>query len=96
MTVKFRLRKEQLAVDLFKPAGHYDSFKVEPGGPVDVPGELVTSRPEPKDGEEPLPPLPDDAYVVANGGEEKSWPHSLWELVTDKPAAKAPAVKEES
>lgn len=72
-----------------------ESMTVEPGLTVEVPGVLVTSRPEPKDGELPLPPLPEDAYIVADDGEERAWPHALWGLVDDKPAAKqAPVVKE--
>lgn len=68
-----------------------EAMTVAPGMTVEVAGEVVTSRAPDSD----LPPLPDDAYIVANGGEEKAWPHALWGLVEDKPAAKqAPAVKE--
>ncbi|WP_027930696.1 hypothetical protein [Amycolatopsis thermoflava] len=92
---KFKLRDDHPAVDLYKPASRgMGSFRVEPGQEIEVPGDLVTSRPEPKKGEEALPSLPEDAYIVANRGEEKAWPHAVWELVTEKPAVKAPAVKE--
>jgi hypothetical protein len=67
-----------------------ESMTVDPGKTVEVPGDLVTSR-APDSG---LPPLPEDAYIVADGGEERAWPHALWGLPEDKPAAKAPAVKE--
>lgn len=96
---KFTLKLDHPSVTLFSPRG-YGSMVVEPGAEVDVPGVLVTSRPEPKDDEAPPAPLPDDAYIVAINGEEKAWPHALWELVGDKTPAKktepvkAPAVKE--
>jgi hypothetical protein len=90
---KFKLKADH-AVTLFSPRG-YESLTVEPGNTVDAPGELVTSRPPPKKDEPEPAPLPDDAYIVANNGEEKAWPHAVWELVDDKPAAKvASAVKE--
>lgn len=80
---RFRFKGDQ-SVSLFRPRGH-EAMLVEPGDPIEVPGQLVTSRPEPKDGEEVVP-LPDDAYIVENHGEEKAWPHSLWELVDKAPA----------
>lgn len=85
--------KTDYAVTLFSPRG-LESLVVEPGNTVDVPGTLVTSRPAQKNDEPAPAPLPDDAYIVVNNGEEKAWPHVLWELVEDKPAAKATAVKE--
>lgn len=85
--------KVDYPVTLFSPRG-YESLTVEPGNTVDVPGDLVTSRPAPKKDEPEPTPLPDDAYIVVNNGEEKAWPHALWVLVDDKPAAKAAAVKE--
>lgn len=91
--LRFRLLGDQ-PIDLYRPAGHGDSLRVEPGQTVDVPGDLVTSRPAPKKDEEPLPPLPEDAYLVSLNGEEAAWAHALWELVEDKPAAKTAAVKE--
>lgn len=92
---RFRLRPEVGPVDLYHPGGHFDSLPVEPGQAVDAPGELVTSRPSPKDGEAPPDPLPEDAYIIAGGGEERAWPKAVWELVEDKPAASAAsAVKE--
>lgn len=91
--LRFRLLADH-PVDLYHPAGHGNSLRVDAGATVEVAGELVTSRPKPK-GDEPEPaPLPEDAYIVALNGEEKAWPHALWELETDKPAAKAAAVKE--
>ena len=81
---RFRLLGDQ-PVDLYKPSGHGDSLRVEPGQTVDVPGSLVTSRPAPKKDEEPLPPLPEDAYIVVLNGEESAWPHALWQLDEDKP-----------
>jgi len=90
---KFRLRADHAPVDLFEPSRSFESFQVEPGGLVDVPGELVTSRPKLKEGDAPLPPLPDDAFIVLDGGVERAWPKAVWEL--DKPAAPAAsAVKE--
>ena len=91
--LRFRLLGD-LPIDLYKPAGHTDSLLVEPGQTVDVPGALVTSRPEPKKNESPAAPLPEDAYTVRAGDEETLWPRALWELVDDKPAAKTAAVKE--
>lgn len=85
--------KVDYPVTLFSPRG-YESLTVDPGNTVDVPGDLVTSRPAPKKDEPAPTPLPDDAYIVVNNGEEKAWPHALWALVDDKPAAKAAAVKE--
>ncbi|MGW3992354.1 hypothetical protein ACWEF6_02590 [Amycolatopsis sp. NPDC004772] len=94
---KFTLKVDH-AVTLFSPEGRPGAMLVEPGDVIDVPGELVTSRPAPQDDEPEPTPLPEDAYTVANNGEEKTWPHSMWELVEDKPKkvepVKAPAVKE--
>lgn len=88
--IRFRLRLDH-PVDLYEPAGHGESLRVEPGQTVDVPGALVTSRPAPKKDEPEPAPLLDDAYTVALDGEESAWPHALWELVEDKPAAKSTA-----
>ncbi len=91
--LRFRLRADH-PIDLYHPASRGGSLRVDAGAEVEVAGELVTERPKPK-GDEPGPtPLPEDAYIVALNGEEKAWPHALWELVQDKPAAKATAVKE--
>lgn len=70
-----------------------DTMDVAPGATIEVPGVLITSRPTPKDDEPAPPPLPDDAYIVEDRGEERAWAHALWELAEDKPA-KAAAVKE--
>lgn len=78
---KFRLRSDGQPVTILAKPGALDAFEVEPGQVVDVPGQLVTSR-DPKAEE----PLPSDAYIVANGDEERAWPHALWESVDDKPA----------
>lgn len=87
---RFRLREDHPAVIL----AELDAFNVEPGGLVEVPGDLVTVRPKPKDDEPAPPPIPDDAYLVANNGVERAWPKAVWELA-DKPAAPAaPSVKE--
>lgn len=88
---KFRLRSDAQPVTILGKPDSLDAFEVTPGQVVDVPGQLVTSRPQPKDAP-PVEALPSDAYVVTHGGEEKAWPHALWELADDKPAP--PAVKE--
>jgi len=62
---------------------------VDAGEVIEVTGTLVMSRPKPKDGEPEPAPIPEDAYLVDNDGEERAWPHATWELVDDKPAAKA-------
>lgn len=92
---RFRLRLDHDPVSLFQPAGGNEALPVEPGQVVDVPGELVTSRPAPKKDEPTPEPLPDDAFIVANGGEERAWSKAMWEL-DGKPdkAAKAAPVKE--
>lgn len=90
---RFRLRSDHGPVDLFQPAGGPDSFRIEPGEEVNVPGDLLTSRPTPKKNEPEPPPLPDDAFIVTHGGEEHAWPKAVWELA-DKPAAPAAPVKE--
>jgi hypothetical protein len=87
---KFRLRSDAQPVTILARPGAPDAFEVEPGQVVDVPGQLVTSR-DGKKGEA-VEPLPSDAYLVVHGGDERAWPHALWESVDDKPAA--PAVKE--
>lgn len=84
---KFKL-KADFTIALGNPR-RGDLMDVAPAAVIEAPGELVTSRAKDSD----LPPLPEDAYVVVYRDEEKTWPHSLWELVEDKPAAKA-AVKE--
>lgn len=91
--LRFRLLGDQ-PIDLYHPAGHGNSLRVDVGAVVEVAGQLVTSRPVPKKDEPEPVPLPEDAYIVVNNGEEKAWPHALWELEQDKPAAKAAAVKE--
>lgn len=68
-------------VDLFRPA-ELGGRVVAAGDVVDVPGRIVTSRPKPKDGDPAPVPIPDDAYLVEDGGEERAWPHTSWELVT--------------
>ena len=87
---KFRLRLDSQPVTILARPGAPDAFEVEPGQVVDVPGQLVTSRPN--KGEEPSEPLPGDAYIVVHGGEERAWPNALWEYADEKPAT--PAVKE--
>lgn len=83
----------ELAV--FKPEGDPSARGVGPGDVLEVAGDLVTSRPEPKDDEPAAEPLPEDAYLVVQGGEERAWPRSVWELVGDKPKTAAkPADKE--
>lgn len=84
---KFTLSSDHPAVDLFQPAGGIDSFTVEPGQPVEVPGDLVGFVADPEF------PSEDDAYIVANNGVESAWPKAVWSLVEDKPAKSAP-VKE--
>lgn len=83
--LRFRLRLDQ-PVHAYAREGHSDAVTVEPGQTIDVPGDLVTSRPEPKKDEPALVPLPEDAYTVLCDGEERLWPHAVWELVVDKPA----------
>lgn len=84
-------------VDLavFKPEGDPAARSVEPGAVLEVRGRLVASRPEPE-GDVPAPePLPADAYVVEHNGDERAWPHAVWELVGDKSKTAAkPADKE--
>lgn len=79
-------------VDLNRPA-ELGGRIVEKDEVVNVDGKLVTSRPKPKDGEPEPAPIPEDAYLVDVNGEERAWPHALWELQDDdkahKPAAKA-------
>lgn len=91
--LRFRLRADH-PMDIYRPAGQGGSLRVEAGAEIEVAGALVTARPKPKDDEPEPTPLPEDAYIVSLDGEEKAWPHALWELVEDKPAAKAAAVKE--
>lgn len=65
---------------------------VAAGDIFEVPGRVVTSRPAPKKDEPAPEPLPDDAYLVEHNGQERAWPHAVWELVddkADKPVAKA-------
>jgi len=87
---RFRLRSDHAPVDLYQPSGGPDSFQIEPGQEVEVPGELVTERPTPKKGDPAPAPLPDDAFLVSHGGDEQAWPHAVWELA-DKPTPTAPA-----
>ncbi len=89
---RFRLRSDHGPIHLYQPAGGRDALPVEPGQVVDVPGQLVESRPEPKEDEPAPEPLPVDAYTMAVGDDERAWSKAMWELVVDKPAA--PAVKE--
>jgi hypothetical protein len=94
VTIKFKnVSGSELAV--FKPEGDPQSRNIEPGGVLELTGKLVTSRPEPKDDEPPVEPLPEDAYVVEVDGDERAFSHALWELVGDKPKTAAkPADKE--
>lgn len=61
---------------------------VAAGDTFEVQGRLVTSRPAAKKDEPEPEPLPSDAYLVELNGEERAWPHAVWELVDGK-AAKA-------
>lgn len=88
---RFRLRSDHAPIDLYHPSGNVDSFQIEPGQEIEVPGEVVTERPTPKKGDPEPAPLPDDAFIVANGGEEQAWPHAVWELADKPTAAPAPA-----
>lgn len=74
---RLSLRPDQLAVDIYFPAGHADSLHVEPGDVIDVPGDLA-------------PDQPDDAYVIGTGDDARAWPKALWDLA-DAPAAPAAA-----
>lgn len=83
----------ELAV--FKPEGDPQSRAIAAGNVLEVNGSVVSSRPEPKDDEPTPEPLPEDAYLVELDGDEKAFPHALWELVVDKPKTAAkPADKE--
>ena len=83
---------------LFGPGGQMGTYLVEAGEIANVMGELVTSRPTPKKDEPEPTPLPDDAYIVRSGDEEKAWPHAVWELVDEKtdekPEKAKPTAKE--
>lgn len=71
MPVKFTLREDAPAISLFQPSAKaaFDQyFPVEPGGLVEVPGELAKKQPY------------DDAFLVVNGDEERAWPKALWDL----------------
>lgn len=79
MPVKFTLRDECAPVSLFQPSAKaaFDQyFPVEPGGLIEVPGELAKEQPY------------QDAFLVVNGDETRAWPKALWDLA-DKPAASA-------
>lgn len=88
MPTKFLLREDHLLVSLFRPSGAPGSMEVEHGKEIEDSGELVEEL--------------DDAYIVESpSGERKAWPKATWELAKgakpkaeEKPAVKAPAVKE--
>jgi hypothetical protein len=83
----------ELAV--FKPEGDPTSRTVQSGDVLEVNGSVIASRPTPKNDEPAPPPLPEDAYLVEVDGDERAFPHALWELVGDKPKTAAkPADKE--
>lgn len=86
---RFRLRSDHGSVDLFQPSAGADSFHVEPGETVEIPGELVTSQRNPDSS-----PVPDDAYLVVRDDVEAAWPRETWELVNGSPAAPAAPVEE--
>lgn len=81
-------------VDVWRPA-ELGGQGVDDGAVLEVDGELVESRPKPKDDQPAAPPLPEDAYIVVRNGEERAWPKAVWDLVTDKPAAKTARAEKE-
>lgn len=78
---KFRLREDHDPVDLFSREEGDDQFHVEPGQEITVPGDLAKKQPV------------EDAWIVGEGDDARTWAKSQWELVEDKPAKAAP-VKE--
>lgn len=84
--LKFK-NKSGTSLDVWRPA-ELGGRTVKANDTIEIEGELVESRPAPKDDEPAPEPIPEDAYLVAHNGEEKTWPHALWELVADKPAAR--------
>lgn len=80
-------------VDVYRPA-ELGGQPLDPNKVVEVEGRIVASRPAPKKGEPKPPPIPEDAYLVEHQGEERAWPHALWELIEDKKTADTKADKE--
>lgn len=60
---------------------------VKANGIATVPGRVVSSRPEPKEGEVPNP-LPEDAVVTEHDGVERVWAKSVWSLVGEQKTSK--------
>lgn len=68
-------------LDVFAPAGDYDSFPVAAGAEIEVPGDLAAETA--------------DSYVVGVGDEARSWSKALWALVVPATPAAAKAASEE-
>jgi hypothetical protein len=80
MSVKFTLRDDCAPISLFQPSSKasFDQyFPVEPGGLVEVPGDLAKVQPH------------DDAFVVVNGDEVRAWPKAMWNLAVSPTAPAA-------
>lgn len=82
MVLKFK-NKSGSRVDVYRPA-ELGGRGLDHGEVIEVEGRIVASRPAPKKGEPKPSPIPDDAYLVEHNGEERAWPHAVWELVDDK------------
>lgn len=64
----FRLKADHGPVDVFHPAGHFESLHVEPGETVEVSGSVLSQSVE---------------VVVIGTGEDdaRGWPLGVWDLV---------------
>lgn len=58
---------------LFARAGDTDALTVSPNQVIDVPGDLAAEQPE-------------DAYQIGVDDSVRLWPHSVWQLVDEKPS----------
>lgn len=64
----FRLKAGHGPVDLFRPAGHFESLHVEPGETVEVSGSVLSQA--------------DDVVVIGTGEDDaRGWPLAVWDLV---------------
>ena len=73
----FRLKADHPPVDVFRPAGHYESMPVKPGDTIEVPGYVLEHT-------------PDSVVVGSNGDDARAWPLASWEFIDTAVPAPAP------
>lgn len=62
-------------VDLYARTGEFESYRVEPGDTVEVPGEVTHPKEEGA-----------DFFTIGEGDDARSWPLASWEVLGESKA----------